>query len=218
MEEGMIEELTIEQELLLFKYRNEAFAAATSTVTDRPTAESAARRLAELGGLKAQDIVWVLSPEQGRREYEQGWTSLQDSLQDSLWTSLWVSLRDSLQDSLSDSLWGALSDPLWGALSDPLWGSLRASLQDSLSESLRAPLRDSLWSSLRDTGWLTFYRFCGELVEHKQEYLEKLQLYQQLLDSCFACWVLPGKVILCERPSAFEIQDGKLVGITWRTE
>jgi hypothetical protein len=198
MEEGMIEELTIEQELLLFKYRNEAFAAATSTVTDRPTAESAARRLAELGGLKAQDIVWVLSPEQGRREYEQGWTSLQDSLQDSLWTSLWVSLRDSLQDSLSDSLWGALSDPLWGALSDPLWGSLRA--------------------SLRDTGWLTFYRFCGELVEHKQEYLEKLQLYQQLLDSCFACWVLPGKVILCERPSAFEIQDGKLVGITWRTE
>jgi len=64
-------------------------------------------------------------------------------------------------------------------------------------------------------GWITFYRFCGELAEYKPEDREKLGLYQQLLESCFALWILPGRVILCERPSHVEIKDGKVKNMRW---
>jgi hypothetical protein len=238
----MIDKLTPEQELLLAKYREDVFTAATSTVTDRPKAEAAACRLAELGGLKVQEVVWVLSPEQGKREYQQSWKLLQDSLwaplkdslQDSLLGSLRNSLEDSLRVSLLDSLWDSLRISPWDSLQDSLWksleGSLRVSLENSLQDSLRASLRaslrnslldflrDSLWNSSRDAGWLTFYRFCGELAEYREEDQETLQLYQQLLDSCFACWILPGKIILCERPQAVEIYDEKLIGVSWSAE
>jgi hypothetical protein len=242
----MLKKLTPEQEILFAKHRDEVFAKATSTApADRPTAEAAARRLAELGGVKVQDVVWVLDPMQGNQEYKQGWAllqgplwvslkgSLQDSLLDSLrgsledslwtslegslWNSLWKSLQGSLEDSLWDSLWSSLQASLWSFLWDSLWKSLQGSMEGSLWASLWNSLHVSLWNSLRDAGRTTFYRFCGELVGYSPECQEKLQLYQQLLDSCFACWVLPGKIILCERPAAVDVQDGKLIGVTWRT-
>jgi len=36
-----------------------------------------------------------------------------------------------------------------------------------------------------------------------------------LRESCFAIWALPGHVILCERPSVVQMQDGCVVDMRW---
>jgi hypothetical protein len=45
----------------------------------------------------------------------------------------------------------------------------------------------------------------------------KLDLWIATLESCFAVWIVPGTVILCERPATVEIKGGRLVGLTWRS-
>jgi len=242
----MIEKLTPEQEALIPEFREKYFGFATSTEpADRPKAEAAARRLAEIAGVTIEKVLWVNSPQEGKTGYDESWDSLRVSLQDSLrvslryslWDSLRYSLQDSLQDSLLvglwDNLWDSLQDSLRDSLWDSLWDSLRYSLQDSLRYSLQDGLQDSLWSSLRDSlrdslwdslwdslrysGWIAFYVFVrNQLVSYAPEADEKLRLYEQLLESCFAFWIVPGTIILCERPEAVKVEDGKLKGLTWR--
>jgi hypothetical protein len=91
---------------------------------------------------------------------------------------------------------------------------LMASLWASLGDSLGA----SLGSSLMDTGWLAFYSFCADELKIKIDDTsrEKLRLHNEIAASCFALWIVPGTIILCERPSRIEITDGKLVGIECR--
>jgi hypothetical protein len=52
-------------------------------------------------------------------------------------------------------------------------------------------------------------------VKHDKRSAELLHLYEEIQASCFALWIAPGKVILCERPAACEIVDGRLVGMAW---
>jgi len=243
----MITALTPEQTAKIAEYRERYFAQATSTKpADRPRADAAARRLAEIGGVNVAHVVWVASPADGAAEYGRAWASLSDSLRgslrdslwaslsDSLWGSLWASLSDSLRGSLRDSLWaslraslrGSLRDSLRASLSDSLWASLWASLSDSLRDSLsdslwaslRGSLRDSLRASLSDSGWLAYYSYGVEFlgVSCGDRERELLGLHNEIAASCFALWIVPGAVILCERPATVEVVDGRLVGLTWR--
>jgi len=183
----MITALTPEQTAKIAEYRERYFAQATSTKpADRPRADAAARRLAEIGGVNVAHVVWVASPADGAAEYGRAWASLWASLRDSLWASLRDSLRASLGASLRDSLW------------------------DSLGDSLGA----SLW----DSGWLAYYSYGVEFlgVSCGDRERELLGLHNEIAASCFALWIVPGMVILCERPATVEVVDGRLVGLTWR--
>jgi hypothetical protein len=234
-----IERLTKEQKSKIEEYREKYFGQAVSTEpADRARAEVAALKIAKIAGVEISSVVWVDSPKQGDSLRGSLWDSLRDSLRDSLGDSLGDSLRDSLGDSLGDSLWDSLGDSLRDSLGDSLWDSLGDSLRDSLGDSLGDSLRDSLGDSLRDslgdslwdslwdslgdslwdTGWLAFYSFCAEELNIKIDELtrEKLRLHNEIAASCFAFWIVPGTIILCERPSRIEITNGKLVGIEWR--
>ena len=104
--------LTDEQQAKIVEYRDRFFKQATSTeLADRPRAEAAAKRMAEIGGVKVNDVVWVMFPQDGAEKYGAVWGSLRDSLMDSLWDSL----SASLSTSLSTSLWGSLWDAGWSA-------------------------------------------------------------------------------------------------------
>ena len=226
-----INTLTFEQQKKIIEYRDRYFQQAVSTEpADRQRAEKAALQLAEIEGVKVSGIEWENSPE--------NWDSLSDSLRDSLGDSF----SDSLWNSLSDLLWNSLSDLLWESLSDSLsdslcvsaslsdslcvqlsvslwdflWDLLRASLSGSLSDS--ASLSDSSWDSLWDSGGTAYYSYVvDELgIEIGDEERELLKLYNEIAASCFAIWIVPGTVILCERPASVDIKKGKLVGITWR--
>ena len=158
------------------------------------------------------------------------WDSLMDSLSDSLSASLrsslcdslLASLRSSLLDSLRallsallwDSLMASLSDSLRDLLRDSLRDSLRASLRASLSASLRESIRDSLW----DTGWLAYYSYAVEVlgIDIDDQTRELLYLHNEIAASCFVLWVIPGAVILCERPERVDIKEESLVDIKWR--
>jgi hypothetical protein len=222
----MLEQLTIEQKAMVESTRDRFFAAATSTVTDRAKAEAAARVIVA-PALKEYEIHWCTTLDEASSLWDSLWDSLRYSLRDSLRYSLRDSLRYSLRDSLRDSLWDSLRYSLryslWGSLSVSLWGSLSvslsASLRYSLWDSLRYSLRYSLWGSLSvslwDSEWICFYSGCGQLVDYKPEDKARLQAYVDLAESAFAIWVLPGHVILLEKPKKADVRDGKLVGLEW---
>ena len=128
--------------------------------------------------------------------YEIHWVSCPAegaSLRASLSDSLWASFRDSLSDSLSDSLWASLSDSLWASLSDSLWDSLRAS------------------------GWVAYWVAAVRITGHAGADVDRLEAYVALAQSAFAVWVMPGHVILCAKPTAAVVTDGRLVAVEWPT-
>ena len=73
-------------------------------------------------------------------------------------------------------------------------------------------------ASLWDTGWLAYYSYAVEELGIKidEKARELLYLHNEIAASCFAIWIVPGALILCERPSSVEVRDGKLVDIEWR--
>ena len=162
---------------------------------DRLKAEAAA--LVLVPGAK---IHWVNTPQEG--------ASLWASLWDSLRASLWYSIRDSLRASLWDSLWDSLRASLWASLRD----SLRASLRVSLWYSIRASIRDSHHTPLAriarsiDPAAGTIDPAAGNFA---------WDAIEALRESCFAIWMLPGHVTLCERPSSVKMRDGRVVDIKW---
>jgi hypothetical protein len=158
-----IEKLTREQTAQIAVYRERYRQQAINTTpADRPRAEAAAQRLAEIAGLKNCGVHWVASPAEGRMVY--GKISPEVSLRASRWNSLSASLSASLSDSLSDSIWNSLS----------------ASLSDSLC----------------------FYSFTVEQlkIDIDDKNRELLVLHNEIAASCFAAWLVPGKIIMCERP------------------
>jgi hypothetical protein len=213
----MKSELTPEEQTALEAFRADAFARATSTVTDRPRAEAAICRLYELAGHQKPECIWVASPEAGVAECKRRVDAVFEPLRDALSASLWSSLSGALWNVLS----GALRDALWSSVRDSRWDSLR----DALSASLRSSLRVALWSSLRgslraslrDSLWVSCQRFPEQHlgVKYQPEVSELLRLSGDLVDACGECWWGPGWVVLCDRPTAIEIKDGKLVGMTF---
>ena len=215
----MIKKLTEEQSAKVKDYRDRYFRQAVSTdPSDRPRAEAAALRLADIGGIKCEKVHWVQDPSEGstlRSSLSDSlWASLRSSLSDLLWDSLWASLRSSLSDLLWDSLWDSLS----ASLSDLLWDSLMDSLSASLSDSLWESLSDSISDSLWDTGLLAYYSYVVDILGIKidEKTRELLGLHNEIASSCFAIWIVPGALILCERPEYVDIKYGKVVSIKWR--
>jgi hypothetical protein len=215
-------ELTKEQEARIVEYREKYWNQAISTDrADKPRAEAAAQKLAEIGGVKNPKIIWVSSPDEGDTICKSFRNSLSDSLRNSLWNSLsdslvaslkhplWNSLIKSLQMSLIDSLWNSLRDSLWNSL----WNSLRASLQNSLNYSLWGSFRNSL----RDSNWLCFYTYGVEILNIKcnNNALKLLKLHNEIASSCFAMWITPESVILCDRPKSVEVENGNVVDMKW---
>lgn len=192
----MIEGLTKKQEQKIKKYRALYFNRAVSTITDKPRAEKAAKRLAEIGGLENLEITWVTNPEEKIKLCPDEEGSLSASLSNSLSDSLWASPSDSLIGSLSDSLWASHSDSLW------------------------ASLRNSFWDSLWDRGWLSYCSYSVEVLGVECGYRDReiLYLYNELAASCFAIWVSKGQIVLCEKPQKVEILDGKVKSIEWKQE
>lgn len=201
----MIEELSNEQEQKIEEHRKRYWQMAICTdPADRERAEAVARRLVEISEAKVDTVHWVQSPEDGAALYEQAGVPLG------------APLRDLLRDSLCGSLYDLLRESLWYSLRASLWYSLRASLHDSLLHSLS----DSLWDSLWDTGWLAFYSYIVDVLEIdcSNRSRELLSLYNELAASCFALWISPDSIVLCERPAEIEIEGNKLLGLTWRKE
>jgi hypothetical protein len=250
-----IEKLTIEQEAQIQVYQDRYFAQATSTEpADRPRAETAARRLAEIAGVKTEEIIWARDPEKGKSTYQETlrsfgisledsfsislknsirnsisdslWNSTKDSIRNSFSNSLWNSIKDSIRNSFGDELWNSIRNSIGYPLNNSLWASTRESLGDSLWTSLRPSLKDLLghllwnanWNSIGDTGWLCYHTYAVEVlkVECNNEYQELLHISNEITASCFAVWIAPGKIILCERPATTEIANGKLIELTWK--
>jgi hypothetical protein len=174
--------LTKKQKAKVTEYKNKYFNQAISIDrADKPRAEAAAQKLAEIGGVKNPKIIWVSSPDE----------------------------KDTICESLSATLW----DSLRSSLRDPLWDSLRSSLRDPLWDSLRDPL----WDSLRDSGWLCYYTYVVEMLKIKcdNKTLELLNLHNEIASSCFAIWITPNSIILCDRPTSVTIEDGNVVDMKW---
>jgi hypothetical protein len=201
----MIEKLNKRQEAQIAEYHERYFSQATSTErADRGRAERAAQRMAEIASIKAPQIRWVNNPQDGH----------------SLWYFRWDSIRDSLRHSLWESLRHSIRHSLWSSLRHSLRHSLRSSLWDYPRSSLRHSLRSSLWDSLGDTGLLAYYTFAVDVLGIEIDNLtrEKLYLHNEIAASCFALWIVPGTVILCERPTSVTVDNGKLIDISWEKE
>ena len=88
-----------------------------------------------------------------------------------------------------------------------------SALRDSLCDSLRDSLCDSLWSS----GWVAFYLApvrAGILALDPDKF-SRLEAFANFGESAFALWVLPGHVIVLEKPKYVSVIDGRLVDISW---
>lgn len=199
------------------EYRDRYFRMATSTKpADRPSAEAAALRMADIAGIKCNEVHWIDCPNKlnsFKNSFKNsGWNSIRCSLKDSLCGSLWGSLRES--ESISDSL----MDLLWESLSYSLLYSLWCSLWDLIFEQLWYSIKNSLWNSLRDSRWIAYYMYIMDVLKIDIEHhnVELLRLYNQIASSCFAIWIVPDAIILCERPEEIEIINGKLVNLKWR--
>lgn len=202
------EELTVQQKKEVVEYHKRFFAQATSTVpANRVRAERAAHRLAKIAEIKVTSIRWVNTPTDGEAIYCKNL----DPFMASPWGSIVRSSRTIIWDSLGDLLTGF-------NVSIMIWESLRYSLKNSLNTEVTDLLSDSFFDSLWDTGWLAYcnHSFAKNINEYSNEVRELIQLHNEILESCFAVWFVPGKIILCERPKSVKIKNGNLVGLTWR--
>lgn len=85
---------------------------------------------------------------------------------------------------------------------------------------LRASLKHSFYNVLCDSSWLALYSYVVGVVGLKcnDRNRELLYLHNELAASCFALWIAPDSIVLCERPASVEIEDNKLLGFTWQKE
>lgn len=151
----MIESLTIEQQQLLPRFRDEWWRWGTCTDhADRAKSETAILAMrAEIGVTRRPVFLWCESPATSLMALRvikspQWSTFLKDNFGDP------TPGRD-LMDSLRGGLRASLGESLKDLLSASLWEALRASLGESLNDSLRASLKGSPGASLRDSLWIS---------------------------------------------------------------
>jgi hypothetical protein len=202
---NMIIELTPEQNAKVTEYYNRYFDQAISTEpSDHNSAEKAAKLLVKLGGVEVSQVVWISSPQERWNVVVGEPGSFKGFLKKPFASQIEYYFEKSLQSSLKRPLPGVLREDI----RDWLWAHLWNFDKD---------LNESFYSSLWDTAFVAFYTFCfSELGVRSEKMAEKaLYLMNDLLISCFAFWVIPGTIILCERPKSFEVRDGTCVGIKW---
>lgn len=215
--------LTKKQEKQIAKYREKYWRQAISTKpADRIRAEKAAKEFAEIGNVKIDKVVWVMSPEAGKEVYNVACDSLESFSKDLFWDSLWTPTIGSFCDSISSSIHNSFKDSLRELLIESLSDSLIDSLWNSLSNQLRTLLSDSLEDSVmalpKDSWWLAYYSYAVEILKIKCSTKNQnlLRIYNELAASCSAVWIALDQIIICERPETVKIKDGDLVNLTWR--
>lgn len=223
----MINELTEEQEKKIVEYHHRYFAQATSTKrADRKRAGTAARALAEIAGVKTDEVVWVDNLDIGKEKYiSLSGTTITVTIKDILIDEIWGTLREiinneiwgTLKSTLLDNLRATLRESLRNSFNDELWRSLKATLCDTNCDTIWATLRATFCDTLWDTGFTALATFVVEELEVKisSDAREKLDLVNEILASCYAIWITTDTIILCERPKTTNIQDGKLIGMEW---
>jgi len=231
----MLNELTSKQLKIAQQYRDKYFSLATSTrLADRTRAENAAKRIAEIGRVKDDVIHWVNSPMEGETLKESiddlFWKTVKKAFGELLGEHLSASFRNSFSGSIKDSVRSLLvksfKDSLGSSFAkfftrsfvESFYVLFDVSICESLGDCDCVYLWDSLWDSINDSGWLCKYTCCAEMfgVEYEQEAKELLHLYNEISASCFAFWLTPGSIILCERPEDVSVVDGKLITAGWR--
>lgn len=216
----MIVDLTKEQEASLRLFGARIFDLATSTgPANHDRAEKAARRMAEIAGVQVDEVIWVASPERGAAAYDdawgQAWAGLKTKLDERLEQVFRSVIRARLVDSLGQS--GSIDHYVLGAA---LMQSLAPCVSFNLKSNVRDSTRHCVWDGLWDSFWLGLWAFpmLHMGIEYEPEFVEKLKLFLEIAESCFALWIVPGKIILCERPDLVEFADEKLSAIAWRVQ
>jgi len=238
-----IEQLTIEQENLLTVCRQQHFNQLLRIdLADRPKAEEAVLELVKGLVTTVPRVIWVNSIEEGDRIGSGKLTEFYAPLQNSLIT-LCTEMRTLFSDSvytelsslLDKAVFGALRATFYDALCGTLFTSLRCSLHGSLSEARYDSLRlsdtiytakldifysslfDLLYNAVYDSGRTALYSFCRDVlgVVYDPVKSHQLDLWNTLWESCFAAWITPKTIVLCERPKTVKIVDGKLDSFTW---
>jgi hypothetical protein len=228
-EQSMVDtSITPEQLTRIHACRDRFFAATISTTTDRPKAEVAVAEIVA-GKLEKYEVHWCASPAEASALHEKLWGSLGAPIRASLCASFADSFLDSLPEAFNDSLGALIRDPIWGPfhLESFYWGLRWRTLRDSIvlhkapfsSETKRAfswVLWASLWVSLKDTEWIACCAFAAaEGLEYEPEQQARIDAFVALTESAFALYVLPGHVILVEKPKAVTCIGG-LTSFEWR--
>lgn len=230
-----ITELTTEQEKQIAEYRKRYWEQAISTEpVDRNRAEEAIETLAKTGNIKVDKIIWVTSPDAGKNAYNTAWnlfktsvgTQLTYSFESPFWTSFetsfktyfWTAVRASLRPSLSNLLCSSLWISFESSLRASLWNSFMIPFDTSLKNILWRLLLDSFRDSITDLASLMYYNYAVDVLGINVDDSDKklLALNNEVAASCFAAWIAPKTIILCERPKTVKIEGGKLVELTWR--
>lgn len=203
---------------------------------DRKRAERAARRMAEIANIKIKQVIWVESPEVGKAVYDKIWASNKESFNDLIWPSVWEILKDSayVTGPFSDKMWVLIKalyyDMLINLFRDSTWDSIRVYVSnlpkhkinnDRLGSEVRDMRRrfldNAVWNAFTESFWLIYDTYAVDILgtEVDKGALELLTLRKEILASCFAVWLTPEQIILCERPKYVEMKKTWLEKIVW---
>lgn len=189
----MIEKLTSEQKAAIAEYRERYFAQAISTErADRPRAETAARELAGLAGVKVETVRWACRP---------------DEVND-------FGILATLMNQDRYFIGRNLCDLLPASISRDITESAIGRVSSSIHASLRYSVIDALWLY----EYVAYLSYAVEQlgVNCSPENQELIRLYNEVLSSSFfAVYIAPETLTLYERPTSVEVEDGKLTGVRW---
>jgi hypothetical protein len=151
-----LEKLTKEQELLMYRVRDEWI---QNAFTYEPTRQQDIQSgidwiYTKIG--KQTPPIFIFDSFWGK---QLGYNILGNSVRASVWDSVWDSVsdsvRDSVGDSVRDSVWDSVSnsvrDSVSNSVRDSVWDSVSNSVRDSVSNSVRDSVRDSVRNSVRDS-------------------------------------------------------------------
>jgi hypothetical protein len=220
--------ITPEQLTRIHACRDRFFAATISTTTDRPKAEVAVAEIVA-GKLEKYEVHWCASPAEASALHEKLWGSLGAPIRASLCASFADSFLDSLPETFNEKLGTSIRDQSWGPFrSETFYWALRSlALLDSLEllkvlslDKITPPLPfvlwGSVWNSLVDTKWIACRAYTSaEGLEYEPEQQARIESFVALTESAFALYVLPGHVILVDKPKAVTCIGG-LTSFEWR--
>lgn len=199
---------------------------------DKPVAECASRLLAyHLGFLESRTaIAWVNSTDEGIALNEQSWKrSIQTlsatllhvpigvvaMIRTSFMFTPWHHQRAVMIASLCRTVREEMDPQLHGRIRNRLRGQLR----DSLRDELWPDLLPAICATLRDTEWVAYYTYGSAVLGlvYGPDVSMLLRVFNDLLSSCFAVWLTPEMIILCERPESIDSEaDARIVRLKWR--
>ena len=203
--------LTMPQQTQLSQMREEFFAWATSTKTDREAAEEAVASLVSLDLEPGYKVTWVTNPRAGRDLTESllaTYTPISIYPGHTLWNDICSTARQYIDGQLLIDLDSMILNPLRKNLTN----HGKFSLHHELHEVGRRRVHDCLSSP----GYIARYKFYETLgTQYSPKTAERLNGSVGVLKSAFALWVLPGQVILCDKPTLVNVEKDCVVSMNF---